>query len=202
MTDIVYYTASTLNGFLADENHSLDWLFAVDNAGAPDIGAFTDTTGVFVEGSATYEWVLRTENLLAEPTKWQQFYGQKPTYVFTSRALPIPEGADVRLVNGPVAGVLAEIKAAAAGKDVWIVGGGDLAGQFHDAGALNELIISYAPAALTGGAPLLPRSIAPDRLKLRSAEQHGQFAVLLYEVLPDGAASSGGSSGSAAGGAS
>ncbi|MFC8304303.1 dihydrofolate reductase family protein [Specibacter sp. NPDC057265] len=188
MTDIVYYTASTLNGFLADASHSLDWLFSVDNAGAPDIAAFMDTTGVFVEGAATYEWVLRAENLMAEPRKWQQFYGDKPTYVFTSRKLPIPAGADVRLVNGPVTSALADIKAAAGDKDVWIVGGGDLAGQFLDAGALNELIISFAPAALTGGAPLLPRSVGPERLKLRSAQQHGQFAMLRYEVLATGGA--------------
>lgn len=184
MTDIVYYTASTLNGFLADDNDSLDWLFAVDNAGTPDIAAFMDTMGVFVEGATTYEWVLRAENLLAEPAKWQQFYGHKPTYVFTSRTLPIPGGANVRLVNGPVSAVLADIRAAAGDKDVWIVGGGDLAGQFLDAGALNELVISFAPATLTGGAPLLPRTLGSDRLKLRSAEQHGQFAMLRYEVLP------------------
>ncbi|MEO6530016.1 MAG: dihydrofolate reductase, partial [Specibacter sp.] len=81
MTRIVYYTASTLNGYLADQHHSLDWLFAVEGAQGPDIAAFMDTMGVFVEGSSTYEWVLKHENLLAEPAKWQQYYGTKPTYV-------------------------------------------------------------------------------------------------------------------------
>ncbi len=188
MTRIIYYTAASLNGFLADSNHGLDWLFAVDNAGSPDITAFKDTTGVFVEGSATYEWVLQAENLLAEPKKWQQFYGDSPTYVFSSRALAIPAGADVRVVNGAVAPVLQQIKNAAGDKDVWLVGGGDLAGQFLDAGALDELVISYAPAALSGGAPLLPRTIGADRLKLASAEQQGQFAMLRYQVLSAGGA--------------
>ena len=183
MTKIVYYTASTLNGYLADRAHSLDWLFAVDDAGAPDIAAFMDTMGVFVEGSSTYEWVLRHENLLAEPQRWQQYYGSKPTYVFTSRALPVPQGADVRFVNGSVADVLEEIKSAAGELDVWVVGGGDLAGQFLDLGALDEIVVSVAPAVLEAGAPLLPRNAGADRLKLRGATQQGQFAVLNYEVL-------------------
>ena len=182
MTRIVYYTASTLNGYLADQHDSLDWLFAVKGGDGPDIAAFMDTMGVFVEGSSTYEWVLKHENLLAEPAKWQQYYGEKPTYVFTSRSLPVPEGADVRFVNGPVAGVLEEIKEACGDLDVWVVGGGDLAGQFLDLNALDELVVTFAPAALSGGAPLFPRTVAPDRLTLRSAEQHGQFAMLHYDV--------------------
>ncbi|AIY02027.1 putative dihydrofolate reductase [Arthrobacter sp. PAMC 25486] len=188
MTRIVYYTAATLNGFLADQQHSLDWLFAVDDAGAPDIAAFMDTMGVFVEGSSTYEWVLKAENLLAEPAKWQQYYGTKPTYVFTSRSLPVPEGADVRFFNGSVEDVLAEIKDAAGNLDVWVVGGGDLAGQFLDLGALDELVLTLAPATLVGGAPLLPRNVGADRLKLRGASQHGEFAMLNYDVLPLAAA--------------
>ncbi len=184
MTKVVYYTASTLNGFLADEHHSLEWLFAVDNAGAPDIASFMDSMGVFVEGSSTYEWVLNAENLMAQPHKWQQFYGTKPTYVFTTRTLPVPDGADVRFVSGSVAGVLADIKAAAGDLDVWVVGGGDLAGQFLDLGALDELVISIAPATLTAGAPLLPRNAGADRFKLHGATVQGQFAVLNYEVLP------------------
>ena len=183
MTRFVYFTAATLNGYLADENHSLDWLFAVADTGGPDMAAFMDTTGVFVEGSATYEWVLKAENLLAKPHKWQQFYGTKPTYVLSSRTLPVPEGADVRFVSGDVSLVVNEIREAAGTQDVWVVGGGDVAGQFLDCGALDELVISIAPATLAGGALLLPRNVGADRLKLRSASQQGEFAVLKYAVL-------------------
>lgn len=186
MTRIVYYTASTLNGFLADEQNSLAWLFAVDDAGAPDIAAFMEGMGVFVEGSTTYEWVLREEKLLENPAKWQQFYGNKPSYVFTSRELPVPDGADVRFVAGSVADALPEIVAAAGAADVWVVGGGDLAGQFLDIDAVDELVVSMAPAVLAGGAPLLPRTLGPDRLVLQSATQYGQFAQLSYGVRKAG----------------
>lgn len=182
MTRIVYYTASTLNGYLADADNSLAWLFAVDDNDGPDIAAFMDGMGVFVEGSTTYEWVLREEKLLENPAKWQQFYGDKPTYVFTSRELPVPDGADVRFVSGSVANALPGIVAAAGDQDVWVVGGGELAGQFLDVGALDELVVTMAPAVLVGGAPLLPRDLGPDRLSLRSAAAYGQFAQLTYAV--------------------
>lgn len=182
MTSIVYNTATTLNGFLADEQNSLAWLFAVDNAQAPDMAAFMERIGVFVEGSTTYEWVLKEENLVAEPHKWQQFYGSRPTFVFTSRQLAVPAGADVRFVSGPVADALPAILAAAEGKDVWLVGGGELAGAFLDIDAVDEIVLSVAPAALPAGAPLLPRAVGSERLTLESAVKCGQFAQLTYLV--------------------
>ncbi len=189
MTRVVFYTASTLNGFLADEHDSLEWLFAVpggDSAegGDEDFAGFIDRIGVMVEGSSTYEWVLDHERLLERPERWQESYGALPTFVFTSLTLPVPAGADVRFVSGSVTDAWDEIRAAAAGRDVWVVGGGDLVGQFDDAGLLDELIITYAPAVLTPGKPLLPRTLGPDRLHLESVSRTGQFAQLRYTVRP------------------
>ena len=65
---------------------------------------------------------------------------------------------------------------------IWVVGGGDLAGQFADAGHLGELQISVAPATLGSGRPLLPRVLGVDRLRLQSVRQNGQFAELVYAV--------------------
>jgi dihydrofolate reductase len=91
-------------------------------------------------------------------------------------------GADIRAVSGAVADHLDAIKAAAGDKDVWIVGGGDLAGPFYDAGALDELMVSVAAVTLGAGAPLLPRRIESARLRLTSVKQTGQFAELRYQV--------------------
>ena len=106
--------------------------------------------------------------------------------MLTSRELPAPEGADIRFRSGPVAALLPELREVAGDGDIWVVGGGDLAGQFLDAGALDELRLSVAPVALTGGAPLLPRRVESDRLHLVSARAIGQFARLVYEVRPLG----------------
>ena len=184
MGKITFDTATTINGFIADENNSLAWLFAVENGEHPDEGLFPSGAAVMVEGSTTYEWVLAESDILAHPEKWREFHGDRPTYVFTTRELPAPAGADIRFVRGPVAEVLAEIRTAAGDGDIWVVGGGDLAGQFLDVGALDEVAVSIAPVALTGGSPLLPRRVESDRLRLVSAAKVGQFARLVYAVTP------------------
>lgn len=180
---VIFDTATTLNGWIADEENSLEWLFAVEQGSTPADDLIPADAAVIVEGSTTYQWILDHEQLLANPEKWQQFYADTPTFVFTSRQLPVPDGADVRFVSGPVAEALPAIHAAADGGDVWLVGGGDLAGQFLDAGALDEIRMSVAPVALSGGAPLLPRTVGADRLRLVSASAHGQFARLVYRVI-------------------
>lgn len=182
MGRILFDTATTLNGWIADESNSLDWLFAVEGGDEPSDDLYPATASVLVEGSTTYEWVLRHERLLEHPERWSELFGDKPTFVFTTRELAIPRGADVRLVSGDVADVLPAIREAAGDGDVWVVGGGDLAGQFLDADALDEIAVSIAPVLLTGGAPLLPRRVESDRLRLVSASAHGQFARLVYEV--------------------
>ncbi|MFD1504517.1 dihydrofolate reductase [Georgenia yuyongxinii] len=184
MGRIVFDTATTINGWIADEDNSLAWLFAVENGTEPDDGLFPAEATVMVEGSTTYEWVLAEQDILAHPEKWQEFHGDKATFVFTTRDLPVPEGADIRFVSGGVADALPAIRAAAGDGDIWVVGGGDLAGQFLDAGALDEIALSVAPVALTGGAPLLPRRVGSDRLRLVSATAVGQFARLVYAVRP------------------
>ncbi len=182
MGKFIFDTATSINGWIADERNSLSWLFAVEGGEHPDDGLFPAAAAVMVEGSTTYEWVLAESDILAHPERWREFHGDRPTFVFTTRELPVPDGADIRFVRGSVADVLPVIREAAGDDDLWIVGGGDLAGQFLDAGALDELALSVAPVALTGGAPLFPRRLESDRLSLRSATKVGQFARLVYSV--------------------
>lgn len=182
MGKIVFDTATSINGWIADEQNSLAWLFAVPGGDEPADGLLPADAAVMVEGATTYEWVLAESDILAQPERWQEFHGDRPTFVFTHRELPVPEGADIRFVSGAVVDALPAIREAAGDGDIWVVGGGELAGQFLDAGALDELAISVAPVALTGGAPLFPRRIESDRLTLESAEAIGQFARLRYSV--------------------
>lgn len=187
MGRIFFDTAATFNGWIADEEESLGWLFAVPGAqtaeGTPPPELLPSEAAVMVMGAATYRWVLRESDILAHPERWQEYHGDKPVFVFTHGQAPVPEGADIRFVAGAVADALPEIRATAGDGDVWVVGGGDLAGQFLDAGALDEIALSIAPVALTGGAPLFPRRIESDRLRLESAEAIGQFARLRYRVV-------------------
>ena len=93
------------------------------------------------------------------------------------------EGADVRFVSGDVRPVLASMRAAAGDKNIWIVGGGDLAGQFHDAGLLDEVIVQIGSATLGRGKPLFPRRVLSPVLQLQSVQQMGPgMAELRYTV--------------------
>lgn len=184
MTKTVYNTATTVNGFIADEENSLDWLFVVDRE-ADTFADFLTGVGSMCMGSTTYEWVLEHDRMLEQPDKWHEYYADRPTWVFTHRELPAIPGADIRFVSGDVVPVHEEMVAAAGGKDVWIVGGGELVGQFADAGRLDEVRFGVAPVTLTGGAPLLPRLLTSRRLELIGVERNGQFAELTYRVKLD-----------------
>ncbi|MFW3615617.1 dihydrofolate reductase family protein [Billgrantia antri] len=132
-----YYTATSLDGFIATEDDSLDWLFPLGDINDTSYSAFFAEVGALAMGSTTYEWILSHSDKVAEETGSSWPYTQ-PTWVFSSRKLPSIENADIRFVQGSVAPVHAEMVQAAGGKNLWVVGGGDLAGQFHDAGLLDE----------------------------------------------------------------
>ena len=102
-------------------------------------------------GATTYEWVLA--HLAKTGEKWP--YDQ-PGWVFT-HARPRADGDNVRIVSGKPDEHHEAIAAAAGDKDIWVVGGGDLAAQWAEAGLLHELILYIAPVTLGAGRPLFPR---------------------------------------------
>jgi dihydrofolate reductase len=183
MSRVVYFTACTLDGFIADEHNSLDWLFEVphtEDDGSWD--AFIGGIGSLVMGATTYLWA-HEHHFAEHPEQWQEFYGDRPAWVFTHRDLPGIPGAEVHFVRGDVAPVYDELAAAAGGKDVWVVGGGDLVGQFDDAGLLDEIQVHLTPVVLGAGAPLLPRRITSSRLRFREGGVVGQRCNLTLDVV-------------------
>jgi dihydrofolate reductase len=183
MAKTQYYTATTLDGFIADEQNSLDWLFEVDRGGGD--GGFADfysEIGAMAMGATTYRWVVDHEDLLNDPEAWKRFYGDTPCWVFTHGEPPPIPGANLSFVQGEVAPVHEEMTRAADGKNIWLVGGGDLVGQFADRGLLDEILVGVAPVTLGGGAPLLPRRLTASQLELVEVARTGQFARLTYRV--------------------
>ncbi len=181
-----YYTATSIDGFIADADNSLEWLFSIpESPGAEgmkeEYPTFIADVGALAMGSTTYEWIAAYTGFLDDPSKWD--YAQ-PTWVFSSRNLPRPEGLDIRFVSGDVRPVHAEMVEAAAGKNVWIVGGGELVGQFHDHGLLDEVILGVAPVFLGAGAPLLPRKITTPPLELVDVTKYGKTFVSLRYAVP------------------
>lgn len=175
MSRTVYYTATTLDGFLADPDDSLDWLFEqdVDPAGAGGYEDFIRGIGSIAMGATTYQWVL--DHLERSGEDWAY---DVPCRVFTHRDLA-PVTPDVRIVAGDVREHHAEMAAAAGDRDVWVVGGGDLAGQFADAGLLDRIVVSIAPVTLGAGRPLFPRR---HDLALVDVARNRDFVVATYDV--------------------
>lgn len=173
-----YYTASSLDGFIATDDHSLEWLFQLGDVNDTSSPEFIAEVGALAMGASTYEWLVA--HLAGESEPWP--YAQ-PTWVFTNHDLPALPGADIRFVAGDVRPVHDAMRAAAGDQNVWLVGGGDLVGQFFDVGLLDELIVQIGSVTLGSGRPLLPREIAFPPLRLTSVRQVGLgFAELRYEV--------------------
>lgn len=177
-----YYTAASLDGFIATEDDSLDWLFPLGDIDDTSYPAFIAEVGALAMGSATYEWMLRHVQTITSETGSAWPYA-KPTWVFSSRTLPAAPGADLCFVRGDVRPVHSAMRVAAGDKNIWIVGGGDLAGQFYDAGLLDEMIVQVSSVTLGKGKPLFPRRLTSPPLKLVSVRQVGTgFAELRYQV--------------------
>ena len=176
-----YYTATTLDGFIADAANSLDWLFTrkQEEGGPQNYRDFIAGVGSLAMGATTYEWILDHEFADKDPADWQWPY-DVPCWVFTHRDLPVVPGAAIEFTSGDVAPAHARLVEAARDRNVWIVGGGDLAGQFADAGLLDEVVVSIAPVTLGAGAPLLPRRL---ELRLEELGRNGDFAAARYTVV-------------------
>jgi dihydrofolate reductase len=175
MPKTIYFAASTLDGFVADDDDGIDWLTGFESGyagpGEPvleAIDAFLERIGALVMGSATYEFILGHD--------WP--YGERPSWVLTTRELPVAAGADVRFHDGPVAEIHPEMLEAAGERDLWCVGGGPVASQLASAGLLDELWVTIVPIVLGSGKPLFSEPNAAPMTLLGSRP----FANGMYEL--------------------
>jgi dihydrofolate reductase len=189
MTNTQYYCASSLDGYIAEADDTLDWLLGYKGTfkgeGAEPIKGgyerYYEGVGALVMGSTTYEFILGHE---AEGTGWP--YGGKPSWVLSSRDLPKPEGedVDVRIANAQVKALYDEMIAAAGERDLWVVGGGNVASQFADEGLLDEVLVTVVPVVLGAGKPLFDRRLPGGPMQLRGARAFDNGMVeLRYEIL-------------------
>ena len=110
---VIYYTASSLDGFLATPEHSLDWLLQFGNVPGGDYAEFINNVGAVAMGGNTFRWLLDHEVMppggAAKPWPYEQ-----PTWVFTRQSRREVPGANIRYVSGSVLPVHAEMLTAAA----------------------------------------------------------------------------------------
>lgn len=186
MSRVVYYAAMSLDAYIAEADDTIEWLTgfeAVPPAEAVETveggyDEFYEEIGALVSGSTTYEWIL---GAIARGGEWP--YTGKPCWVLSSRELPQPEGGEVKIVNASVTDLYDEMIAAAGERKLWVVGGGNVASQFADAGLLDAVWVTVVPVVLGTGKPLFDRRLpgAPMRLTAALPRPSGMIE-LRYDI--------------------
>jgi len=164
----VLYIATTLDGYIASPDGSIDWLDELAS-GNEDTGydAFYRTVDALVMGATTYEQVLTFGD-------WP--YAGKQSYVLTRREL-VSDRHDVQLV-ADMPTLLAAIERSALSK-VWVVGGGQVAAEFMRQGLISEWMVAIAPIILGDGIALY-QNVPPQNLQLLSTRRFQSGLVELH----------------------
>ena len=150
---ITFYTASSLDGYIARKDGSIDWLCGGDDS-MEDYGIFIATVDCLVMGKSTYDTILGFG-------QWP--YAGKPCYVMTHNP-PTDNPHGVEFVSEGVASFVDS-----AAKDfsrIWLVGGANLTEQFLNQGLIDEFNIFIMPILLGDGIPLFPKKSIERRLVL------------------------------------
>lgn len=183
----IFYTGASLDGFIADPDHDLSWLVTreIDPATTMGFETVRPRLGAAVMGASTWQWLLDHDE--------GGTVDGLPTWVLTHRDFEPAEGVRFEAADDLDAVRRVHVAAveAAAGRDVWLIGGGGLVADFVGAGVVDELWVQFAPVTLGDGAPLLPARV---ELRLEEVARNGDFACTRYTVLGSGSAPVGESS--------
>lgn len=171
MRRLRYNCAATLDGFIADPDGGYGWI--VEDASI-DFDALFAGFDTFVMGRRTWD-VMQAQGD-ANPLRGKRV-------VVASRTLESAVHPDISVVREDVAGHVAALKAEPGGRDIWLFGGGELAGQLLDAGLVDRIEVALMPVLLRQGVPLLPPG-ALQRLSVVSATSLASgIQMLVYEVV-------------------
>lgn len=171
MARILGYIATSLDGFIAASDGSLDWLLQYNDMdlGEHDYNTFIKSIRTVVMGRSTYDW------LAADASPWA--YGEQRTIVVTRTPIDNPKGA--LETRSDIDALIEELRALDDG-DVWMLGGGQLQMAFMERGALDELEIYVMPEIIGGGTPLFPSTGFKASPELISAKALDKGCVRLH----------------------
>ena len=170
----ILYTAVSLDGFIADKNGGIEWLEKQDIGpeGQESYENFIQTVDTVVMGYTTYHQI--TTELSAG--FWP--YEGKMTYVMTHRAMEDKE--NIKFVNSPLDQFISALKDRP-GKDIWICGGAETAGQLIRKDRIDCYWITVIPVILGKGIRLFDGENPELQLRLISAESYNGMTDLVYQ---------------------
>lgn len=171
--NVVLYIASTLDGYIATKEESLEWLFKVEGEGDNGTSEFFDTIDTVLMGKTTYDWIIKQEG----DNSWLN--SDKNFYVFTRSSIADTE--QVKFINPNIPDFVNKLKKQE-GKNIWMVGGGELLYSFLKENIVDEIIITIAPTLIGKGIPLFKSGDYHLELLLKGTRKFNQFVELHYEV--------------------
>jgi dihydrofolate reductase len=169
---IVCYIATSLDGYIATEDDSLDWLFKVEGEGDAGYSEFIETIDTVVMGRRTYDWVMEME-------KGRYPYEELQSFIYSRSAKNVSDAGNIEFTDMDIPAFAEKLKSVQ-GKNIWVVGGSELLAGFMDAGLIDEWIISIAPVVIGRGIPLFPKTDLMTEYKLKDVKRYGEFAQLHY----------------------
>ena len=174
---VIVHIAASADGYIAGPDGNLEWL---TSRPAPEgfygMGAFMKSIDTTLLGRKTYE-VSRRLGAAFDSKKGR-------TFVFSRQAPPADAPAGVEFVNGAIGPILNRLREQP-GKDIWLMGGGDLIATFLDEHAIDEFVISVVPVFIGDGIPLIARRHRHVLLELRSVERFEDGLVQLRYDVPN-----------------
>ncbi len=173
---IIVNIATSADGYLARPDGNLDWLTERPAPkGFYGLPEFERSTDAKILGRKTFERSLQMG---------AQFREDGVHYVFSRQLPPASAPAGVRFVSEPI-GAFAERLRTQAGKNIWLMGGGEIIGSFLDEAAIDEFIITVVPTFIGEGIPLIAPRHREVALRLLAVQQFSNSAVQVhYEVQP------------------
>jgi dihydrofolate reductase len=173
---IIVYIATSADGYIARSDGNVDWLDRPRTSGDYGMGAFFKTIDTILWGRKTYSLGLEMNGGA------MGVYGSNiKNYVF-SRRPPKKHAPEVEFVKEPI-GEFAKRLRAAAGKDIWMMGGGGIIASFLDAGEIDEFIIHVIPTFIGEGIPLIAPKHRDVELKLLSVRDYPDGVVRLHYAV-------------------
>jgi dihydrofolate reductase len=173
---VIVHIATSADGYIARSDGDLQWLTSRPAPkGFYGMNEFMKTIDTTVLGRKTYEISLGLG------AKFDSKKGR--TIVYSRQAPPADAPSGVEFVNGAIGPFVSRLREEA-GKDIWLMGGGDLIASFLDEQAIDEFVISVVPVFIGDGIPLIARRHRHVPLELRSVEHFDDGLVQLHYHIP------------------
>jgi dihydrofolate reductase len=174
---VIVHIATSADGYIARPDGDLEWLTSRPAPkGFYGLNAFMRTVDTTVIGRKTYEWGVRMG---------AKYDAKNRHIVFSRHPPPADVPAGVEFVNEAIGRFVDRLRERP-GRDIWLMGGGEIIASFLDAQAIDEFVISVVPVLIGEGIPLIARRHRQVALELRSVKRFDDGLVQLHYLVETG----------------